>query len=125
MLHRAGTTLGAGWGLDFTWPFLLRYPRRRVAVIDDACMVHSAAQGSKRGAEGDLYAVPVPYDEREEESRRVAEYGYYPSRVEAMGLPCVVQRLQRLATSAVHGFDSVLSGMQGEGGRQTSWNGRT
>lgn len=43
----------AGWGLDFTWPFLMRYPRRRIAVIDEVCMIHSAAQGSKRG-EGNM-----------------------------------------------------------------------
>jgi hypothetical protein len=76
-----------GWGLDFVWPFMMRYPRRRVAVLDEICMVHSAPSGSKGGGEGDLYTVPVPYDEREEEARRMAEYGYYASRVEAMGLP--------------------------------------
>jgi len=75
-----------GWGLDFTWPFLLRYPRKRIGVIDEVCMTHAATMGGKSG-EGDLYAVPVPYDTREEEARRVGEYGYYASRVEAMGLP--------------------------------------
>ena len=25
-------------GLDFVWPFLLHYPRDRIAVIDDVCM---------------------------------------------------------------------------------------
>ena len=73
-------------GLDFIWPFLLRYPRRHVAVIDDVCMVHSNAAGQSQG-ENNLYAVPVPYNEREEESRRLAEFGYWPSRVEAMGIP--------------------------------------
>jgi hypothetical protein len=73
-----------GWGLDFTWPFLLRYPERHIGVIDDVCMRHNQGAGEATG-EGSLYSVPAPYDQREEESRRVAEYGYYPSRVQAMG----------------------------------------
>lgn len=76
----------AGWGLDFAWPFILRYPKRHIAVIDDVCMVHSSPAGGKEG-EGNLYSVPVPYSEREEEERRKAEYHYYPSRLNAMGLP--------------------------------------
>jgi hypothetical protein len=73
-----------GWGLDFTWPFLLRYPDRHIGVIDDVCMRHSQGAGEAKG-ENNLYAVQVPYDMREEESRRAAEYGYNPSRVQAMG----------------------------------------
>lgn len=83
----------AGWGLDFTWPFLLRYPRRHIGVIDDVCMTHSAPSGRRVG-EGNLYSVPVPYNEREEETRRVGEYGYYASRVEAMGF--VYRNMQTL-----------------------------
>ena len=83
----------AGWGLDFTWPFLLRYPRRHIGVIDDVCMTHSAPSGRRVG-EGNLYSVPVPYTEREEETRRVGEYGYYASRVEAMGF--VYRNMQTL-----------------------------
>ncbi len=73
-----------GWGLDFTWPFLLRYPDKHIGVIDDVCMRHSQGAGEAKG-DSNLYSVPAPYDMREEESRRVAEYGYYPSRVQAMG----------------------------------------
>ncbi len=69
---------------DFTLPFLLRYPSRHVAVLDDVCATHAAASGQKLG-EGNIYAVPVPYGEREEEARRVGEFGYHPSRTEAMG----------------------------------------
>ena len=64
--------------------FLYRYPERHIGVIDDVCMRHSQGAGESKG-DNNLYSVPAPYDEREEESRRVAEYGYYPSRVEAMG----------------------------------------
>ncbi|KAG7671821.1 hypothetical protein Ndes2526B_g07269 [Nannochloris sp. 'desiccata'] len=73
-----------GWGLDFSWPFLLRYPERHIGVIDDVCMRHSQGAGEAKG-KNNLYSVPAPFDQREEESRRVAEYGYYPSRVQAMG----------------------------------------
>lgn len=30
----------AGWGLDWLWPFLLGYPARQVAFIDDVCVIH-------------------------------------------------------------------------------------
>ena len=30
----------SGWGLDHVWPFLMRYPRDRIAVIDAVCMLH-------------------------------------------------------------------------------------
>ncbi|KAL4430961.1 hypothetical protein ABPG75_006217 [Micractinium tetrahymenae] len=84
-LHDAYT----GWGLDFVWPFLLQYPRDRVAVIDDACMTHPHFAQAKKG-EGSVYAALakiVPYDSREEEARRDGQYNYYPSEVQALGFP--------------------------------------
>ncbi len=30
----AWTFVLVGWGLDFVWPFLLKYPRNKIAVID-------------------------------------------------------------------------------------------
>ena len=30
----------SGWGLDHIWPFLMRYPRDKIAVIDAVCMLH-------------------------------------------------------------------------------------
>lgn len=30
-----------GWALDFIWPFLLKFPRDKVAIVDAVCMGHS------------------------------------------------------------------------------------
>ena len=30
----------AGWGLDWLWPFLLGYPPKQVAFIDEVCVIH-------------------------------------------------------------------------------------
>ena len=38
---------GAGWGLDFVWPFLLRYPRDKIAVVDQVCMFHPPSTPNK------------------------------------------------------------------------------
>ncbi len=49
----------AGWGLDHVWPFLLRYPLRQIAVIDDVCMWHPTHRANKQGS---LYDVEAPYE---------------------------------------------------------------
>jgi hypothetical protein len=33
-----------GWGLDFIWPFLLGFPRTKVAIVDAVCTYHAAEQ---------------------------------------------------------------------------------
>ena len=45
LLHPAAAA-AAGWGLDCVWPFLLGYPRDKVAVLDDVCMFHAADRRS-------------------------------------------------------------------------------
>eukprot|EP00887_Chlorella_sp_A99_P005466 scaffold1.g5466.t1 len=79
-LHNAFT----GWGLDFTWPFLLKYPKDKIAVIDAVCMFHPS--GSKPTGDS-LYASGLPFSEREEEARRAAEYGYFESETKKLGRP--------------------------------------
>lgn len=75
-----------GWGLDFIWPYLLRYPTNKIAVLDEVCVTHTNAAGQRSdGDEGNLYQIPRAYSQQEEEGRRAAEYGYWPSRVQAMG----------------------------------------
>lgn len=46
----APTLVGArtGWGLDFIWPFIMGYPRDRIAVIDDVCFYHPSSQLNKQ-----------------------------------------------------------------------------
>jgi len=109
-----------GWGLDFTWPFLLRYPQRHIGVIDDVCMRHTQGAGEAKG-DNNLYSVPAPYDEREEESRRAAEYGYYPSRAEAMGYDYrSVKALGQVETSlpGPSGSTGIGTDREGEGGKE-------
>jgi hypothetical protein len=91
-----------GWGLDFIWPFLLRYPRAKIAVIDEVCMQHPGAPPGALAAakvvigrepgyrakvqkkkEHSLYsAANLPYSQQEEEHRREVEYQYFPSRIQ-------------------------------------------
>jgi hypothetical protein len=61
-LHATGRLLpapAAGWGLDFVWPFLLRYPKQQIAVIDEVCMWHPKHGANKAGS---LYSVEAPYE---------------------------------------------------------------
>jgi hypothetical protein len=79
--YRACLPLPHPAGLDFVWPFLLHYPRDRIAVIDDVCMLHPHTAEGKKG-EGSIYAAlakVAPWDAREEEARRDAQFNYYPS----------------------------------------------
>lgn len=91
-----------GWGLDFIWPFLLRYPRAKIAVIDEVCMQHPGAPPGAPAAakvvigggpgyqakvqkkkEHSLYsAANLPYSQQEEEHRREVEYQFFPSRIQ-------------------------------------------
>lgn len=70
-----------GWGLDFVWPFLLKYPRNRIAVIDDVCMIHPAGKKKTQS----IYDSDAPYNQRVEQSRREALYGYTRAAVRRMG----------------------------------------
>ena len=37
---------GMAWGLDFVWPWLLKYPPRAIAILDAIPMDHTRPQGS-------------------------------------------------------------------------------
>ena len=50
--------VAAGWGLDFVWPFLLKYPKDKIAVLDDVCIYHP--HSSAKSGPG-LYDVKAPY----------------------------------------------------------------
>lgn len=72
-----------GWGLDFVWPFLLKYPTNRIAVLDEVCMVHPE---KKKGSKS-IYSSGAPYDQRVEEARREAQFGYTRAAVRRLGYP--------------------------------------
>lgn len=71
-----------GWGLDFIWPYLLHYPRDKIAVIDQVCMMHPPSTPNKANS---VYNADAPYRKKEEETRRFAEYMYYESEIERLG----------------------------------------
>ena len=55
-------TLGeayTGWGLDFVWPYLMKYPRDKVAVVDAVCIDHAKEAAADRQR---LYNVQMPRD---------------------------------------------------------------
>jgi hypothetical protein len=35
----------SGWGLDFLWPYLLGYPKDRIAVLDETPVLHTRPVG--------------------------------------------------------------------------------
>ena len=56
-------TLGeayTGWGLDFVWPFLLRYPRDSIAIVDAVCVDHAKLPESGRER---VYSAEMPRNE--------------------------------------------------------------
>lgn len=50
----------AGFALDFIWPYLLRYPRDEIAVIDAVCVGHLNWQSLSRMWQP-FVPLPSPY----------------------------------------------------------------
>ena len=48
-----------GWGIDWLMPYLLLYPKDKLAVIDKACMIHPR-EGEGKSTRPRLYDVPMP-----------------------------------------------------------------
>lgn len=48
-----------GWSLDFVWPFLLKYPRDKVAIVDAVCIDHAEEPVAGRQR---LYNAKMPRD---------------------------------------------------------------
>ena len=70
-------------GLDFVWPFLMHYPRDRIGVIDEVCMLHPHSAESKGTGEGSIYAAlarVAPYGEGLGRGQRVGRGGGGASR---------------------------------------------
>jgi hypothetical protein len=36
----------SSWGLDGIWPYLLNYPKNKIAIIDNISMIHTKPPGS-------------------------------------------------------------------------------
>ncbi|KAG7668622.1 hypothetical protein NADE_006671 [Nannochloris sp. 'desiccata'] len=63
-----------GWGLDFVWPFLLNFPRNKVAIVDGACVQHA------RPTEGDgrqrVYFANMPRNAYQEKDYLLEKFNY-------------------------------------------------
>lgn len=58
-------TLGeayTGWGLDFVWPWLLKFPRKSIAIVDGLCMEHPPPHEAQAGKER-VYNAEMPRNE--------------------------------------------------------------
>ncbi|GAB4815444.1 hypothetical protein N2152v2_002490 [Parachlorella kessleri] len=67
-----------GYGLDFAWPALLHWPRNKVAVVDDICMVHPPSPPG--GKPGGLYDVTGRFTQEsgyQEQQRTNRKYNYW------------------------------------------------
>ncbi|KDD75400.1 hypothetical protein H632_c702p0, partial [Helicosporidium sp. ATCC 50920] len=74
-----------GWGLDYVWPFLLNYPRDKVAVIDEVCMYHPKMQSEKQS----IYRQRNPWGLNAGEEMRVTNtaFGFNQSAIASFKLP--------------------------------------
>eukprot|EP00887_Chlorella_sp_A99_P006707 scaffold3.g6707.t1 len=57
-----------GWGLDSLWPYLLRFPRDGLAVVDAVCMAHTRSAGAGHSGQSNYAAAACspyanPWDE--------------------------------------------------------------
>ena len=54
------TEAHTGWALDFIWPYLLKFPKDKVAIVDETCIEHNLhpIEGRKR-----VYWVDMPRNE--------------------------------------------------------------
>ncbi|KAL4420071.1 hypothetical protein ABPG77_004336 [Micractinium sp. CCAP 211/92] len=80
----------AGWGLDFLLPFVLGYPRDRIAIIDAACMVHPTEgppRQAGRPARQRMYSADLPRTPKEEWDLVLKKHGMNRSSVAGQGLP--------------------------------------
>jgi hypothetical protein len=51
----------SGWGYDFLWPYMLNYPKDKIAIIDSVVMTHTKPIGN------DYSRFPIPPNVESEE----------------------------------------------------------
>lgn len=47
-----------GWGLDLVWPFLLKFPWDKVAIVDGVCIQHARPEERHGGQR--IYDLDMP-----------------------------------------------------------------
>lgn len=71
-----------GWGLDFVWPFLLKFPRDKIAIVDSVCLGHKdVKEGRKR-----VYSTNMPRNEYEEKDFQLEKWGYNEESLKPHGM---------------------------------------
>ena len=68
----------SGWGLDFLWPYLLHYPKNRIAILDETPVLHTRAARS-----GPFYqrCAELGVDPWAEIQTVAQKYGFEPWRM--------------------------------------------
>jgi hypothetical protein len=74
-LYNTFDLIYSGWGYDYLWPYLLGYPKDKIAIIDDIVMDHTKPVGGTYSKE----RFPVP--PHEEMNMLLQKYEIYPSQV--------------------------------------------
>lgn len=90
----------AGWGLDSLWPFLLKYPRDRLAIIDDVCMIHPNRIKEPGTNVYDAAAGGIQGGWREEFAL-YAQWGFSDEAVQALGWTNKTGREMKLVLGSV------------------------
>lgn len=65
----------SGWGFDYLWPHLLRYPEDKIAIIDDIVMEHTKPQGGTYSEK--RFPIPPP----EEYNSLIKQFNVNPSEM--------------------------------------------
>lgn len=89
-----------GWGLDSLWPFLLKYPRDRLAIIDDVCMIHPNRVKEPGTNVYDAAAGGIQGGWREEFAL-YKQWGYSDAAVQALGWTNKTGREMQLVLGSV------------------------
>lgn len=73
----------SGWGLDFIWPYLAKFPRNSIGIIDSVCIHHKHALSQDNKAS--LYWIEMPRSVQDEWTYHFDKFGYTRSTVESSG----------------------------------------
>ncbi|KAL3132101.1 hypothetical protein ABBQ32_008710 [Trebouxia sp. C0010 RCD-2024] len=76
------STADSGYGLDWIWPFLLKYADNKIAVIDEVCIIHPRQSLQQLGKMSMYDTNPsLKGWELQEEKVQFRKYGYSPKRL--------------------------------------------
>ncbi|KAL3132160.1 hypothetical protein ABBQ32_008768 [Trebouxia sp. C0010 RCD-2024] len=76
------STSASGYGLDWIWPFLLKYSDNKIAVIDEVCVIHPRQSLQELGKMSMYDTNPLLQGwELQEEKAQFRKFGYSARRI--------------------------------------------